>query len=77
MNKTEFYSGKCLDTRVVSSIGGLPILAKGSKSSKAAKAQKAHRKNMKMSVLVEVGLRRMRYHTRGMDWETSRKVMSE
>ena len=37
----------------------------------------AHSKKMKMAVLVEEGLRRMRNHTRGMDWETSRKVMSE
>ena len=30
---------------------------------------------MKMSVLVEEGVRRLRNHSRGLDWEKSRQVM--
>ena len=37
----------------------------------------AHSRKMKMSVLVEEGLRRLRNHTRGLEWERSRKVMED
>ena len=37
----------------------------------------AHSRKMKMAVLVEEGLRRLRNHTRGLEWERSRKVMED
>ena len=37
----------------------------------------AHSRRMKLAVLVEEGLRRMRNHTRGLEWERSRKVMED
>ena len=37
----------------------------------------AHSKKMKMTVLVEEGLRRLRNTSRGMDWEVSRVVMTK
>ena len=37
----------------------------------------AHSKKMKLAVMVEEGLRRLRKHSRGMDWEVKRKVMEE
>ena len=37
----------------------------------------AHSRKMKMSVLVEEGLRRLRNNSRGMEWEISRKVMEK
>ena len=37
--------------------------------------QSAHSRKMKMTVLVEEGLRRLRNHSRGLDWENSRNVM--
>ena len=37
----------------------------------------AHSRKMKMSVLVEEGVRRLRNHTRGVEWERSRQVMEE
>ena len=37
----------------------------------------AHSKKMKLAVMVEEGLRRLRNHSRGMDWEVKRKVMEE
>ena len=37
----------------------------------------AHSRKMKMSVLVEEGLRRLRNHTRGLEWERSRQVMED
>ena len=36
-----------------------------------------HSRKMKMAVLVEEGLRRLRNHTRGLEWERSRKVMED
>ena len=36
----------------------------------------AHSKNMKMAVLVEEGLRRLRNASRRLEWEISREVMS-
>ena len=35
----------------------------------------AHSRTMKMAVMVEEGIRRLRNHSRGLEWETSRKVM--
>ena len=35
----------------------------------------AHSWKMKVAVMVEEGLRRLRNHSRGLDWETSRKCM--
>ena len=37
----------------------------------------AHSRKMKMSVLVEERVRRLRNHSRGLDWERSRQVMEE
>ena len=37
----------------------------------------AHSRKMKMGVLVEEGLRRLRNCSRGLDWEVSRKVMTK
>ena len=37
----------------------------------------AHSKKMKLAVMVEEGVRRLRNHSRGMDWERQRKVMEE
>ena len=37
----------------------------------------AHSRKMKLAVLVEEGLRRLRNHTRGLEWERSRKVMED
>ena len=37
----------------------------------------AHSRNMKLSVMVEEGVRRLRNHSRGMDPERSRQVMEE
>ena len=37
----------------------------------------AHSRKMKMSVLVEEGVRRLRNHSRGMEWERSRQVMED
>ena len=37
----------------------------------------AHSRKMKMSVLVEEGVRRLRNHSRGLEWERSRQVMEE
>ena len=37
----------------------------------------AHSRKMKLSVLVEEGLRRLRNHSRGLEWERSRKVMED
>ena len=37
----------------------------------------AHSRKMKMAVLVEEGLRRLRNCSRGLDWEVSRKVMTK
>ena len=37
----------------------------------------AHSRKMKMSVLVEEGVRRLRNHTRGLEWERSRQVMED
>ena len=37
----------------------------------------AHSKKMKFSVLVGEGLRRLRNHSRGLEWERSRKVMED
>ena len=37
--------------------------------------QSAHSRKMKLTVLVEEGVRRLRNHSRGMDWENSRSVM--
>ena len=37
----------------------------------------AHSRKMKMSVLVEEGLRRLRNNSRGLEWESSRKVMEK
>ena len=37
----------------------------------------AHSRKMKFSVLVEEGLRRLRNHSRGLEWERSRKVMED
>ena len=37
----------------------------------------AHSRKMKMSVLVEEGLRRLRNNSRGLEWERSRSVMKQ
>ena len=37
----------------------------------------AHSRKMKMAVLVEEGVRRLRNHSRGLEWERSRQVMEE
>ena len=37
----------------------------------------AHSKKMKLAVMVEEGVRRLRNHSRGIDWERKRKVMEE
>ena len=37
----------------------------------------AHSRKMKMAVLVEEGLRRLRNSFRGLDWEVSRQVMTK
>ena len=37
----------------------------------------AHSKKMKLAVMVEEGLRRLRNHSRGMEWERKRIVMEE
>ena len=37
----------------------------------------AHSRKMKMSVLVEEGVRRLRNHSRGLEWERSRQVMED
>ena len=37
----------------------------------------AHSRKMKMSVLVEEGVRRLRNHTRGLEWVRSSQVMEE
>ena len=37
----------------------------------------AHSRKMKMSVLVEEGVRRLRNHIRGLEWERSRQVMED
>ena len=39
-------------------------------------ASSAHSKSMKMSVLVEEGVRRLRNCSRGMEWQKSRLVMA-
>ena len=40
-------------------------------------SQSAHSKQMKMSVLVEEGVRRMRNNSRGLDWHVRKEVMEE
>ena len=37
----------------------------------------AHSRKMKLSVLVEEGVRRLRNHSRELEWERSRKVMED
>ena len=37
--------------------------------------QSAHSRKMELAVLVEEGVRRLRNHSRGLDWESSRSVM--
>ena len=37
----------------------------------------AHSRKMKMAILVEEGLRRLRNSSRGLDWEVSRQVMTK
>ena len=37
----------------------------------------AHSRKMKMSVLVEEGVRRLRNHSRELEWERSRQVMED
>lgn len=39
--------------------------------------QSAHSKKMKLSVMVEEGVRRLRNNSQGMDWETIRSMMEE
>ena len=43
----------------------------------AIPASSAHSKQMKLSVMVEEGLRRLRNNSRGLDWEKRRKVMED
>ena len=40
-------------------------------------ANSAHSKQLKLSVMVEEGVRRLRNNSRGLDWEKRRKVMEE
>ena len=43
----------------------------------AIPANSAHSKQMKLSVMVEEGVRRLRNHSRGLAWEKRRKVMED
>jgi hypothetical protein len=43
----------------------------------AIPASSAHSKQQKLSVMVEEGLRRLRNHSRGLEWEVRRRCMEE